>query len=316
MVSRNEGESSRRLFEFWQSRYPRAVFVGRDAREAPRGFFLKLDMETLDPADSEADPVTRRLRGALSNKIDLKPGEYVPFIRFWETVDHAQSQSPEKTQILMAINTYNLMAQNLRLTAQVFGDSDHWATQAKALGIELLPDSDVPVDEKVWRIYYNDWRREWPPRYYRLFAKRCIGFQEIVAGEAVPTQPYRVLEEGQFRKHVHDALKHQNRPAVFGRNPLLGCALVVHNAGRGADEHTRMRVLGEQIRATVDNLESGRECEQRWARVLQRGYLAPARSQKEAAAALNMAYSTFRRQLAEARSALADELWQREQACR
>lgn len=316
MVARHEGETSRRLFEFWLARHPRSVFVVRDAREAPRGFFMKLDMEALEADDCEADPVVARLRAALAERFELNPGEHVPFVRFWVTADYAQSQSPEKTQILMAIHTYNMMAQNLRLTAQVFGASDDWVVQAQALGIELLPGSDIPVDDKRWRIYYNDWRRESPTRYYRNFAQRCIGFQQAVAGEAAPAQPYKMLEEAAFHEHALDALRHLHRPAAFARNPLLGSALVVYRAGRGADEQARMQVLAEQIHAAADSLGAGGERERRWQRVLHRAYLAPAASQKSAAAALNMGYSTFRRQLADARAALAEELWRREKAAR
>lgn len=316
MVARHEGESSRDWFEFWRQRYPDNVYVVRDARESPRGFFLKLDMETLDPADRDADPLTARLWAALDGRLRLRPGEHAPFVRFWVTASYTQSQCPEKTQILMAISTYNMTARNLRLTAQVFGDSDDWLAQARALGIDALADSEVTVGNRTWRIYYNDWQRESPTRYYRLFADRCIGFDSAVAGEATPAQPYKALTEDEFRDAVIQALRQFHRPAGFADTPLLASALVIDKAGRSADEQTRMRVLSEAIRAAADTLSRGGVREQRWQRVLHRAYFAPARGQKEAAASLNMAYSTFRRQLAEARRALADELWQRERGAR
>lgn len=316
MVARHEGPQSLAWFEFWYARYPESVRVIRDVHETPRGFFMMLDMEALEPEARDSDPLTRRLWRALCDDLALRPGEHAPFVRFWCSAEHGQSQSPVKTQILMAISTYNLMTKNLRLTAQVFGDSPDWVQQAGALGITLLPGEDIHIGERAWRIYYNEWQREPPTRYYRRFAHRCIGFSSTIAGKAAPAQPYAVLDETPFKEAVASALKHLHHPAALVANPLLASALVVENTNRGADEQARMRVLGQQINAAVEGLAEAGVCGPQWQRILHRTYLAPAPSQKQAAAALNMGYSTFRRQLAVARVALVEALWQREKAAR
>ena len=316
MVRAHEGLESLHWFEYWQQRDPGSFYVVRDANASPRGFFCKLDMETLAPQDRDQDPLTRRLGQALDDEFSLKPGEHAPFIRFWMSAEHAQSQSAEKTRILMAINAYNLMARHLRVTAQVFADSPEWVTQARALGLERLGEDDIGVGDRRWRIFFNDWQRESPAQYYRAFAQRCMNFQRAVAAENVSQSASTVLDAAEFQAAVADALKCLHRPSALARNPLIASALVARHAGPDADKRARAEALVACLRDTAEGFSAAGASGARRQRVLQRAYFAPAGSYKQAASGLNMGYSTFRRQLAEARDLLAEELWRQELACR
>lgn len=312
MVLAHEGPESLQWFHFWHKHCPDGLYVVRDAQCSPRGFFFKLDMEALPPDARDRDPLTRRLWQALTADFDLQPGAHAPFIRFWMSADHAQSQSPEKTQILMAVHAYNLMARNLRVTAQVFADSPEWVMQARALGIARLDGDDIPIGDRDWRIYYNDWQQESAARYYRNFARRCVAFQQALAAEQAPAQRLVTLSRSEFHAAALDALKSLQRPAQLARNPLAACALVVQHAGPDAQPAACGRLLGEQVQAVIATFGEADDNGRRWQRVLHRAYIAPAHSHKEAAALLNMGYSTFRRQLGEAREVLIEELWQEE----
>lgn len=318
MIARHEGDDSLHWFMFWRARAPDSVIVVRDAGQRPVALFLKLDMETLDARARETDPLTRNLWQALQKQFNLHPGDHVPFIRHWVTHDYAISDSPEKTRILMAIHTYNLTAKNLRLSAQVFDETGQWEVPAAALGIRLLHDSDTVIGGKNWRIYYNDWAREPPSRYYRLFAARVLGFDPAEFAESsVPPAAESSgrpddLDESAFGRAVADALKHFNRPRKLRQNELLNCALVSAEAGGDADTKARIPCLRLGIEAAVAELSENGAAGRRQSRVLRGAYLDPAGSQKAAAAALHMGYSTFRRHLAESRETLAAELWRRE----
>lgn len=72
--------------------------------------------------------------------------------------------------------------------------------------------------------------------------------------------------------------------------------------------------VNEELLARMPDRDDARG--ERLQRVLHLTYLFPARDQKQAAAACLMGYSTYRRQLAQARDALVAELWRREQAHR
>lgn len=311
MVLAREGPQSLQWFHYWHKHHPDGLYVVRDAQRSPRGFFFKLDMEALPPEVRDRDPLTRRLWHALTAEFDLRPSEHAPFIRFWMSVDHGQSQCPEKTRILMTVHAYNLMARNLRVTAQVFADSPEWVTQARALGIERLGGDDIPIGDRNWRIYYNDWQQESTARYYRNFARRCVAFQQALAAKHAPAQRLVTLSRSEFNTAAMDALKCLQRPSQLAHNPLADSALVVQNSGKGSDKAARGRILGEQLRAVVTMLGKA-DKSGRWHSVLRRTYIAPAQSHKEAAGLLNMGYSTFRRQLGEAREMLIEELWQRE----
>lgn len=313
MTECHEGAASREWLEFWCRRYPENVTVVRHTDGEPRGYYLRLDMETLDPSERDADPLARVLWRAIEAGFTPRPGDHMPFIRHWVSADYAHSESPEKTQILMGINTYNMTAANLRLTAQVYGISDpSWPVQARALGIEMLIGSDTIVGDKTWRIYYNDWLREPPTRYYRLFADRCIQFEQAMAG-GVPTKAYRSLEPDEFAAATAAAIKHVRNDARLRDNPLMASALMRCGAEGDGD---RAAVLRRHLAAAARDLAETGPAGERASRILSAAYLEPVGSQKAAAAALNMGYSTFRRQLAESRGLLTEALWRREQACR
>lgn len=319
MVAYHEGWESRSWFEFWCQRAPASVFVVRDPAGTARGLFMRLDMETLSPEDRRQDPLTDCLWEHLAGHVEDDDNVHLPFIRFWLSAGHWQSQSPEKTAILMAINSYNLMAKNLRLTAQVFRDSPEWVMQAKALGIDLLANSDTPIGETTWRIYYNDWQKESSPQYYRHFAERCIAFDAALANVAMPTSSptaVKQLDEAAFQTAVADALKHYHSPSILGTNPLLGSALVLAFTERGTDKDHRIQILRQRISQAVDGLPKEPGGGMHRARLLQRTYLDASISQKQIASTLGIGYSTYRRHLAEARKALITQLWQTEIAQR
>ncbi|MGM0564321.1 MAG: hypothetical protein ACQES2_08325 [Pseudomonadota bacterium] len=311
MLAEHEGQASREWLDFWLERHPEGAFVVRDAHDVIQGFFFKLDMETLSSDDRHRDPLTRTLWQRAHEHLSLHPGDHMPFIRFWCTHDYARSHSPVKTKILMAINSYNMMAPRLRLTAQVYDRTTRsgWQDEARALGIDLLPDSDTVVGETTWRIYYNDWHRESPGQYYRRFADLSIGFEQNLHKPEQPGQPAGELNQKAFETAAIDAIRHWLNPKRLARNPLLASALVLNNQSGNGNEADRACVLkGEILQAAED-----------WAgndstafKLLEKTHFEPSPSQKVLAERFGMSYSTFRRQLAETRQQVATTLWHRE----
>lgn len=314
MVDHHEGVASRKWFEFWSRRAPHSVYVVRGPGGGARGFFMKLDMETLAPEERDEDPLTACLWQHLTTEFATGENGHFPFIRFWTSAQHAQSRSPEKTVILMAIHSYNNTADNLRLTAQVFSDTPEWEQQAHALGIARLQGSDTRIGERIWRIYYNDWRLESPTRYYRRFAERCIAFNSVLADARLGSPPAGVLqiEERAFKAAAADALKHFHSDEVLNTSVLLGSALVLSRLTEDAGISERIEMLREQFRETVAVLNARGDYARSCAGKLEQTYLVPGAHQKAVAHALNLPYSTFRRQLADARETLLAELWERE----
>lgn len=315
MTWRHEGDESCAWFEFWRRRYPDNVMVIRGIEGDARAYVLRLDMERLAVDDRDADPLTRRLWQFIQSRIQPVSGEHLVFNRFWVNYDYAAYGSPEKTQMMMAITNYNMTTPNLRLTAQVFGTrTPSWPQQARAIGLHLVDEQAIAVGEHTYHIFYNDWLRESPMRYYRLFADRCIAFEHAMQG-MTPHVPTPVsLDRVAFRDAVLDALRHWQRSAALADNALLASASVIEVVGAHTDVHARVATLIELMSAAIDAVrQQGRR---RYGKILHGAYVEPARTQQAAAVALDMSYSSYRRNLAEARNALVAELWRRELAAR
>src|SRR5699024_9298350 len=309
MIARHEGEESLYWFRFWQARVPGSTVVIRDVDRRVRGLFLKLNMENLAPEDRQADPMTRILWQALETQFDFAPGDHVPFIRHWVTHDYAVSNSPEKTIILMAIHTYNLVARHLRLSAQVFDEATEWQPLAASLGIHLLEGSDTVIGGKDWQIYYNDWHVESPPHYYHLLADRMLGIGDGQPAKTVDTGA-RSLGESAFRQAVDDALKHLHEPERMQENPLLDSGILQCRGGAGGtDTATQVQVLEQVLRNTLAYLVDSGSMEARKAEILRRVWLDGPVNRSQLARSMHISYSTLRRYLLGAQKMLATQLW-------
>jgi hypothetical protein len=313
MTRRHEGDESCAWFEFWRVRFPENVTVIRGIRGDARAYVLRLDMEQLDAADRAADPLTRRLWQFVTADIQKAARETVVFNRFWINYDYAEHDSPEKAQMLTHMTHHNMSTPGLRLTAQVFDTrAPTWPQQARAIGLYLVDEHPIIIGEHGYHIFYNDWLREPPMRYYRLFADRCIAFEQAMSGMAQAEPAPVLLEYEAFQRAVLDALRQLKWPAALAGNPLLASAAVLASADRAGDGSDRVQILCDWLQTAIDALEQTHST----GPVLRSAYLEHGRNQKAAADALSMTWSSYRRNLAAAREALATELWRRELACR
>lgn len=319
MIACHEGADSLHWFRFWQARQGSHVSVVRDAGHRPVAVLLRLDMEALAADARASDPLTQALWQALQTQFNIHPGDHMPFIRHWVTHDYAASHSPPKTRLLMAIHAHNIMAKNLRLSAQVFDDVQAWDGAAAMLGMQALSGSDIKIGTRSWRIYYNDWALEPPAHYYRRFAARVFDADMVLrsgAPEADSGGPITNLDEIGFTHAAIAALKQLHKPRELGDNPLLHSALVNAHIDAAADVAARSAGLGRCLQQAIAAVHDNGELGQRQARVLQAAFIDHAGNQKTAAAALHMGYSTFRRHLRTACRVLIAELWAQEQILR
>lgn len=313
MTRRHEGDESCAWFEFWRTRFPENVTVIRGVRGDARAYVLRLDMEQLDAADRDADPLTRRLWQFVTQDIQTVAGEAVVFNRFWINYDYAEHDSPEKAQMLTLMTHHNMTTPGLRLTAQVFDTrAPTWPQQARAIGLYLVDERPITIGGHGYHIFYNDWLREPPMRYYRLFADRCIAFEQAMSGMAQAEPTPVLLEYDDFQRAVVDALRQLKWPSALIGNPLLASAAVLAGAEPATGGQGRVQILCDWLQSAIEALEQS-DCA---SPVLRSAYLEHSKSQKAAADALSMTYSSYRRILAAARETLVAGLWRRELACR
>ena len=98
-------------------------------------------------------------------------------------------------------------------------------------------------------------------------------------------------------------------PRALSASPLLCAPLTARRVGPVASPDQRAAALLDVIREAIASLRGGRRGE-RLHRVLERTYLRPGLTQAQAAVALGLPFSTYRRHLKEAVDALEDLLWQ------
>lgn len=318
MTRRHEGEQSCAWFEFWRQRYPDNVIVIRGIRGEPRAYLLRLDMESLDPAERDADPLTHAFWEFMDTSIAKGNNAHVPLFRFWINHDYAAHTSPEKTQMLMHINTYNLTAPNVRYTGMVFPalQTGYFTHHANKLGMYPV-ESEPVVGDASYRIFYHDFSVNRPTQSCRRFGAGLMEVQRALMAQSAPGSSPSSLSRTAFADAVRQLLACLGRPAQLVDNPLTGSALVFAYTESDADDATgRARALTQIARDTIARMQAESESQDNPGEVLAAAYVWPTRNQKEAAAALSMPYSSYRRTLAEAREALVETLWHRELACR
>lgn len=316
MTRRHEGDESCAWFEFWRQRYPENVIVIRGIRGQARAYLLRLDMEELDPEDRHADPLTRTFWQAMNTAANRSNDDHIAMFRFWLNHDYAAHTSPEKTQMLMHINTYNLTAPRLRYTGMVFPQlrTGYFTHHAAKLGMYPV-ETEPMVGDACYRIFYHDFTLNRPTHNCRNFGVNLMRAQRAIAEQlAARPQPSR-LSRSAFANAVREALPCLARPAQLVDNPLAGSALVLaHVDAEASDPSTRTRALAQIFQDTVARMQTNPESssQDQMGDVLAAAYLWPTRNQKEAAAALSMSYSSYRRMLAQAREILIETLWSRE----
>lgn len=299
MIQRRIGVEAAQWLPFWYARQPEGVRVVRDASRIARAFFLELDLAAMTPGDRDADPLTRSVWRFARSTFDLRPGECLAFVRYWGGWDAAASDSPEAARALTALIARNLTEPG-RVIAMTVGDGGARVAWARLLGLVRMPDSETSFGEHIWRIHCGDWRSTPAAAHYAALARHWRARNRRLA-DGGGTTP-----DAEFEQALARVLKHWHRDRELAAGPLaqrLQVPAVVRAKEGDTAAAGRVRRLVEGAAAALPDA-----CQRR---VLHRAYFAPAASQRNAAAALGMGYSTFRRRLAESRRALAAALWQR-----
>lgn len=150
---------------------------------------------------------------------------------------------------------------------------------------------------------------------YALHGGHCKRGNGVPANGTDPAEP---MDAAAFKLAVVEALHHYTDARRLAQNPIAaGARASMAQAGgeRGNGEaQDGVFALRALLRAAVERLGAAPR-NHKLLQALEATYLAP-RGQKTAAAEMNMAYSTFRRHLRDAREMVAEELWQQELGAR
>jgi hypothetical protein len=197
-------------------------------------------------------------------------------------------------------------------------DPDFWAPLFAYADLQRLPEADFEVGGRRYGVYGHNWRAMPAVAWLALLADREIAVTP--PGEQPPSAtPVVVLSRVDFGAAVSDALKNYHRPDLLARNPLLQSRLVMEprllmdhsTPGAGQSQAVRVAALQELILGGCHALEQSPR-DVKFYRALYHTYIQPAPTQEQAAALLDLPFSTYRRHLKEGTARLADILWQME----
>ncbi|MEJ2635588.1 MAG: ATP-binding protein [Calditrichia bacterium] len=310
MIVMHEGTESFRWFRFWHEKQPRTSRILRNADQAPCGLITMLDLSRANTAGLEADPATRAILHYLQDKAPLRPGERALFFRFWMASNTYQSVSPTQSQIFVNIIQYYFTTPSLAYSFFPCADPDFWEPILVYADLKRIPEADYKIGDNSYGVFGHDWRVVPPSTWINLLAEREIETDPLAIAPE-PAEPLLVLRREDFDNAVKDAFRYYTEPSRLQNNPLLRSRLIAGMANSNVEDQDRLDSLIEAVRSATDSLQDSPRDEKLY-RILYRTYLNPAISQEQAAEALGLPFSTYRRHLKAAILKVADKLWQRE----
>ena len=307
MTRHHEGEASAALLDHWKGHPAAHVTVFRDGEGEPAGFSLRLSLRDVTEEDRARDSAVEAACRHLETSAPLREGETATLFRYWMDREEHQALSPVQSLIAARRVRHYLATPALAFSAIACAAPEEWALVFAYADMERLEDAGFSVGGQSFALFGHDWRATPPGVWLDRMAERS--FTEQPPEEVPPASPAPrlVLSREDFAGAVKEAIKNMNRPGRLRENPLARAALTDGADGREARAE-RLRAL---IREAAEQLR-GAPKEEKYHRALEVAYLDPVGTQRDAAEATDVAFSTFRRHLARGIEHVTEVLWERE----
>ena len=315
LVERHEGPQSARIAARWFERQPENVLVMRGPHNHIAGFLATVALHLATEDDLQADPGARAAAAYLTSHAPLREGEAALLFRFWMAAETYQAVSPTQSLIFVKMVQQYFNTPNLALSFLPCADPEFWSPIFSYADGVALEEASFEVGGRRYGTYGHDWRAVPPLAWLGQMADREISASSDhdqasqKASRPSRGEPMIVLSEPEFRAALQSALRHLLRPAELSRSPLLRSRLVLGRSGEAPG--SRVEALQQVIRAACEKLQ-GAPRAQKFYLPLHHTYLHPAASQEQAAQALDISLSTFRRHLKEGVARVIQDLWEQE----
>ncbi|WP_153530699.1 AAA family ATPase [Actinomadura macrotermitis] len=286
MTERHEGPQAARRVARWlehPAAAPVALRTEGDARLT--GFTLQVGLHALTDAERAQDPGIAAAWAHAQAHGPVRPGEQVTYVLAFMDRERHQRTSASRDAGVAYRGQVLLSTPGLTFDfVSCFVDPADPAPLLLRAGYRRIPEADHTVGETRYAAFVLDWRRLTAGAWLDLASE---------PDAAVPA----ALTRAEFTNAVKRALRDLHAPDRLAANPLL--------ATRPGDPQT----LRDQLCAAIHRLADDPRG-QRLFRTLEQTFLRPARTQAEAAEALGVPFSTYRRHLAQGTERVADLLWQ------
>lgn len=310
MVSEHEGEESAAVAAMWLDMFPEHCVVFREGGGVPAGFLLLLPLEQIDRARRQDDPGVEAALSFLDRNAPLREGERATLFRFWMARDGYQQVSPVQSLIVVNVVMHYLMTPGLAYTLMPCAQPDFWMLAFSYADLARLKEADFELGGKAYGVYGHDWRVRPPMAWLDLLAERELAMSPQVK-PAARSGGLVVLSQPDFVESVREALRKYLQPAVLRENPLLQSRLLLDKSGGDSTPADAIAALQQLLAETAEALKSTPRKEKLY-RALHMTYFNPVGNQEDAAEALNLPFSTYRRHLRQAIDELTDLLWRQE----
>ena len=314
MTARHEGEESARILSEWLEQDAQKTIVFRDAMAGkagaePLGFLTIVILEKVSAAIRLRDPAINAACRHLEQQAPLRPGETALYYRYWMARDTYQGVCPIQSLIVVNMVRHDLTTPNLAYTFFPCHDPDFWAPALAYAQKQPLPDADFTIDGRCYGVFGHDWRALPATVWMSILAEQETAGESQVAPHR--PEPLLVLSESEFGAAVRDALRHLRQPDALHINPLLRSRLVVERAGAEADANVKAEALCALAREAVEACKASSRSARSY-RALYHTYVQPEATQEQAADALDLPFSTYRRHLMEGITQVIEKLWRKE----
>ncbi len=309
MVTRHEGEQSAALAAHWLDRQPQGVVVWRAERGRPAGFMQRIALHETSQADGARDQAVRAVKEYLEQHAPLRAGEQATLIRFWMDRDSYQSVSPLQSQLFGDSVLLLPATRPLAFTLFACAQPELWTPLVTFAGMQRLPGADFAVGGRNYGIFGHDWRVT--PAVVWLDRLAASDASESPAESGAAASEGLVLNQSDFAVAVRWALRACNAPHELSGSPLLRSRLVLERSGAHATSAARVAALQSILHATVKSLNETHGGGKRY-RALHASFFASAATQEQAAEALHLPFSTFRRHVQTGIGRVTEILWQQE----
>lgn len=292
-VERHEGPESAAVVAHHLARDSRRVSVLRDGDGVARGFLSELDGEGLSAADRRVDPSIAQL--------EEREGPAI-LVRHWMCFEHHQTPCPVSSAVLreFVANAYERSDLRHHLVvdpANETAGADQWVAQGT---VAVFDGAAFEEDGRSVRIVGWDLRQRPFPERLRHVIGLHVG-EPVASRRAEPRTAVTSIDDleeevGQLLRSFHDDER-------LAQSPLAD-----RLSTPASDVLGRARGLREELRAVADRLPATARVDAPGELIARAYFVSPVPKQLRVAADLGMAYSTFRRHLADARRALTRHL--------
>ena len=314
MTAEYEGEKSARILEQLLGKANQKTVVFREAHDVrkasePLGFLMMVMLDKVNVWDRQQDPAIDAACAYLEQNAPLRPGETALYYRFWMGRDTYQDVCPIQSLIVVNMVRHDLTTPNLAFTFFPCFNSDFWAPVLAYAQKQPLPDADFTVGGRLYGVFGHDWRALPATVWMSILAEQETAGENQVA--PYRAEPLLVLSEPEFGSAVRDTLRHLQQPEALCANPLLRSRVVVERTGMDADIKIKTQALCDLVKEAAQEGHASPRLARGY-RALYHTYLHPEPTQEQAADALQLPFSTYRRHLMEGIVQVVDRLWKKE----